>query len=235
MVFLKWRRHGAQHSNTSVFVRLFDLHDLKAAGQCGVFFDMAFVFVPGRGGNGAQRPTGEGGFEEIGGIASARGSAGTDERVGLIDEQNDRLGRGLHLVDHAAQALFEFTLHARARLEQPDIERPHAYVTERWRHVSREDAMDKALDHGCLADASLAREDGIVLPAAHKDVHTPTDFLVATDDGIDFTPPPFLGQVDGETAEGFLASHFRGRNGACCLARRGSPARGRTPRQAGPR
>ena len=53
-------------------------------------------------------------------------AAGADQRVGLVDEQDDRLGRGLHLVDHLAQAVLELALHAGARLQQADVERAQA-------------------------------------------------------------------------------------------------------------
>ena len=71
---------------------------------------------------------------------------------------------------------------------------------QRRRHVARGDAQREAFDHRRLADARLAGEDRIVLPAAHQDVDDLADLLVAADDRIDLALARLLGQVDGEAA-----------------------------------
>src|SRR5690606_41618264 len=53
-------------------------------------------------------------LEQVGGVAGAGGAAGADQRVHFVDEQDDRLGAGLNLVDDRAQALLELALHAGA-------------------------------------------------------------------------------------------------------------------------
>ncbi len=50
------------------------------------------------------------------------GAARADQRVRLVDEQDDRLRRGLHFLDHLAQPVLELALHAGAGLQQADIE-----------------------------------------------------------------------------------------------------------------
>ena len=49
----------------------------------------------------------------------------------------------------------------------------------------RGDPQREALDHRGLADAGLAGEDRVVLPAAHQDVDDLADLLVAADDRVD--------------------------------------------------
>ena len=137
----------------------------------------------------------------------------------FIYEKNDWFGRGLNLVDHAAQALFELAFHAGASLEQSHVQRANDYVFERRRNVPRQNTMDKSLDHGSFADPGLAGEDGIVLAAAHEDIDALTDFLVASDNGIDVTFARFFGEVLGKTFEGLLLAHLGRRNGAAGLAR----------------
>ena len=44
-------------------------------------------------------------------------------RVRFVDEQDDRLRAGLHFIDHAAQPILELALHARAGLQQAEVER----------------------------------------------------------------------------------------------------------------
>ncbi len=107
-----------------VLVGLLDLHDLETAGQRRILLDVLLVFGPGRGGDRAQRAARQRRLQQVGRIARARRAAGADQRVRFVDEQDDRLRRGLDLVDHLAQPLLELALHAGARLQQADIERP---------------------------------------------------------------------------------------------------------------
>ena len=52
-------------------------------------------------------------------------------------------------------------------------------------HVARRDAQGEALDHGRLADARLAGEDRVVLPAAGEDVDDLADLGVAAEHRVD--------------------------------------------------
>ena len=107
------------------------------------------------------------------------GAAGADQRVRFVDEQDDRLGRRLHFVDHLAQTILELALHARAGLQQADVERQQRHVLQRRRHVAAHQTQREALDHRRLADARFAGEDRVVLPAPHQDVDDLPDLLVA--------------------------------------------------------
>ena len=71
----------------------------------------------------AQRAARQRRLEQVGRVAGAGRAAGADQRVGLVDEQDDRLRRRLHFVDHLAQAVLELALHAGAGLQQADVER----------------------------------------------------------------------------------------------------------------
>ena len=117
--------------------------------------------------------------------------------MGLIDEQDDRRLGGLHLVDHRLQPFLELALDAGARLHQPDIEHAHADVLQRRRHIALGDAERKSLDHCRLADAGLAGQDRVVLPASHQDVDDLPYLGIAADDGIDLAVVGTLGQVGG--------------------------------------
>ena len=91
MVLLEWDHHGAHHLGALGFARFLDFHDLEAAGERGIFLNVALVFVPRGGGDGAERAAGQGGLEQVGGVAGAA-ATGPHERVGFVDEENDRFG-----------------------------------------------------------------------------------------------------------------------------------------------
>ncbi len=68
-------------------------------------------------------PRASAGFSRLAASPWPGRAAGADHRVRLVDEQDDRLRAGLHLIDHAAQTIFELALHAGAGLQQAEIER----------------------------------------------------------------------------------------------------------------
>ncbi len=88
MMFFQRRRHAPHHEDGFFFARLVNLNDLESAGEGRVFFDMLFVFGPSRGGDRAELAAGERRLQQIGRVARAGSSAGADERVGFVDEQD---------------------------------------------------------------------------------------------------------------------------------------------------
>ena len=60
---------------------------------------------------------------------------------------------------------------------------------QRRRHVALRDAQREAFDHRRLADARLADEDRIVLPAAREDVDDLPDLEVAAEHRVDLALP----------------------------------------------
>ena len=78
---------------------------------------------------------------------------------------------------------------------------------QRGRHVAGGDPHGETLDDGRLADARLAGEDRIVLPAAGEDVDHLADLGVAAQHGVDLPLPGAEREIDGELVE---AGRFRG-------------------------
>ena len=112
LVMLFHRRQQAAHHVTALLhFGLADVDGLKPPGKCRVLLDVLTIFRPGRGCNRAQRAPRQCRFQKVGGVSSASGTACPDQGVGFIDEKDDGNGRGLHLVNHRAQALLEFAFH----------------------------------------------------------------------------------------------------------------------------
>ena len=220
MVLLERGGHAPHHEQRLVLAGLEHLHHLETARQRGVLLDVLLVLAPGGGRDGAQGAPCQRGLEEVGGIASPRGAPRADQGMGLVDEQDDRLRRGLHLVDDRAQAVLELALHAGAGLQQPDVERPELHVLEVWRHIAARDAEREALDHRRLAHPRLTGEDGVVLAPAHQDVDDLPDLLVAARDRIDVARARPGREVGGKAAKRLLLAHGRRRDGLARLAGR---------------
>ena len=92
VVLLQHAGNATQHQHRLVLVRFRYLHDLKAACQGRVFFNVLLVLGPGRGPNSAQIAPRQRGFEQIGRVTRAGRATGTDQGVHLVNEQDDGLG-----------------------------------------------------------------------------------------------------------------------------------------------
>ena len=212
VVLLEHRRHAAQHQHGLLLVGLEHLHDLETTGQRRVLLDVLLVFGPGGGTHRAQVAAGQCRLEQVGRVARARGAAGADQGVYFVDEQDDRLRTGLHLVDHLAQALFEFAFHRRTGLQQAEIEREQRHALQLRRHVATRQPLREAFHDRGLADAGLAGEDRVVLATAHQDVDHLADLLIAPGDRVDLALAGLLGQVDRVFFQRFLLAHRRRRH-----------------------
>ncbi len=217
--------HAAHHQDGLGLVGLVDLHGLEAAGQRRVLLDVLLVFGKGGGADGAQRAARQRGLEQVGRVAGASRAARAHQRVRLVDEQDDGLRTGLHLLDHRAQALLELALHAGAGLQQAHVQRQQLDVLQRRRHVAARDALREAFDHRGLAHTGLADQDGVVLAPAHQDVDHLADLVVAADDRVHLAAARLFGQVGGELLQCLLLAHRgRGQRTAGLAGRAGAGA-----------
>ena len=123
VVLFHRREDAAQHDAAGLDIGFVDVDRLEAPSQRRILLDVLPVFRPGRGGDGAQRSARQRGLEQVGGVTGSGRSTRADQRMRLVDEQDDRRRRSLHLVDHRSQSLLELALHRRAGLHQADIER----------------------------------------------------------------------------------------------------------------
>lgn len=178
-------RHAAQHGDGLFRFRFAHIHRLETAGKGGILFEILAIFRPGGGSDGAQLAAGQRRFQQVGGIAGASRTAGADQRVRFIDEQDDRAGGGFHLVDHLAQAFFKFALHRCAGLQQTDIKAAQRHVLELRRDIAIGNAACEAFDHGGFAHTGFTGQDGIVLAAAQQYIHHLADFGITPDDLVD--------------------------------------------------
>jgi hypothetical protein len=139
---------------------------LEAARQRGVLLDMLAVFVQRGRADAVQLAARQRGLQQVGGIHRAIGLAGADQRVHLVDEQDDLA---------SAPAVTSAGRPSAAPRTRRDISRrrsarpcraPSASCPSGFRHVAIDDAQREALGDGGLADAGLADQHRVVLGAA---------------------------------------------------------------------
>ena len=191
----------AQNRDRLLDARLVNHHRLEAAFKRGVGFDVLSIFVEGRRADALQFAAGEFRLYHRTQIERAFGSARADERVQFVDEQNDVARTALDFVENAFDASFEFAAILRAGDERPEREREHALPAQRRRNGSGDDPLRQSFDDRRFSDAGLADEHGIILAAAREDRNETVDFVVASDDRIEFAGAREFREVARKTSE----------------------------------
>ncbi|MGY4433335.1 hypothetical protein ACVWWO_005812 [Bradyrhizobium sp. F1.13.1] len=122
---------------------------------------------------------------------------GADQRVHLVDEQDEIAIAPGHLLEHGLQPLLELAAIFCTCNQRAEVERQQLLVLQALRHVAVDDAQRQALGDGGLADAGFADQDGIVLGPARQHLDRAADLLVAADDRIELAVARRLGEVAG--------------------------------------
>ena len=124
-------------------------------------------------------------LEHVAGVHRALGGARADQRVQLVDEQDDPAVGAGHLGEDRLEAVLELAAVLGAGDHRAEVERHDSAVAQPLGHVAGGDALREPLGDGRLAHAGLADQHRVVLgpPAQHLD--DPADLLVATDDGVE--------------------------------------------------
>ncbi len=163
--------------------RRLDDDRLEPALEGAILLDVLAVLVEGGGADALDLAAGEGRLEDVRGVDRAFGTAGADERVQLVDEQDGVLGAA-DLVHDGLDPLLELAAILRAGDHHGEVEHDDPAVAEQFGDVPVDDHLGEALDDRRLADAGLAEEDRVILLAAREDLDDPLDFILAADDRV---------------------------------------------------
>ena len=181
--------------------RLADEDRLEAPLERGVLLDVLAVLVERRRADRAQLAAREHRLEQVARADRSLGGAGADDRVQLVDEEDDlALGRG-DLGEDGLQPLLELAAVLRTRDQRADVERPHALALQPFRDVAGDDPLREPLGDRRLADAGVADQHGVVLRAARQHLDHAADLLVAADDRVELPRLGGGGEVAAELLE----------------------------------
>ena len=161
---------------------------------------MLAVFVERRRTDGLQLTASEHRLEDRRGVDGAFGRTGTDQRVQLVDEDDD-VAAGADLFEHLLEALFEIAAIARAGNQRAQVERVDLLALDGLGDVAAGDRLREAFDDGGLADTRLTDEHGVVLGAARQHLHDPLGLALAADDRIELLVAGQLREVAAELIE----------------------------------
>ena len=185
--------------------RLRHLDRLEPPLEGRVLLEVLAVLVQRGGTDRLQLTPGQHRLQDGGRVDGTLGRARTDERVDLVDEQDD-VTAGADLLEHLLQPLFEVTAVPRTGDQRTQVQRVQLLVLDRLGHFALDDLLGQPLDDGGLAHAGRAHEDRVVLRTAREHLHHALDFLLPADDRVQLPFPRGGGQVPAE-----LVEHQRGR------------------------
>ncbi len=178
-----------------------DLDLLEAAGERLVALERGLEVLVGGRADAAQLAGGEGRLEHVAGVhGAARGGAGADDGVDLVDEE-DRVRVVLDGGDHGLEALLELAAEAGAGEQGAHVEGVDVGAGEGRRDLAVVHAQGQALDDGGLADAGLADQHGVVLASTTQHLDHALDLGVAADEQLDAAGRGLGVEVDGVGGE----------------------------------
>ena len=103
-----------------------------------------------------QFAAGEHGLQEIARVHGSVRLACADDRVQLVDKQNNAAFALFNLRQNGFQSLLKFAAKLRARNQRADIEGKHLAVFQRIGHVALHDTNGQPLCNRGFADARFA-------------------------------------------------------------------------------
>jgi hypothetical protein len=176
--------HAHEHLDRLLLGRRVDLDGLEPPLERSILLDVLAVLGGRRRADAADLSARERRFQNVGRVERPFGRARPDERVQLVDEDDDVrvLGQLLH---DRLEAFLELPPILRARDDERDVEREQPLVGEEVRHVAVDDLLRQALHDGRLADPGLADEHGVVLRPPAQDLLHPLDLEVPADQRIE--------------------------------------------------
>ena len=178
--------------------RLADEDRLESSLERGVLLDVLAVLVERRGPDRTQLAAREHRLQHVGGVDGALGRAGANDRVQLVDEDDQLALGGGDLLQHGLQPLLELTAVLRACEQGADVERPNTLALQPLGNVAGDDPLREALDDRGLADARVADQHRVVLRAPRQHLNDAPDLLVPADNGVELAGLGERGQVAAE-------------------------------------
>ena len=181
--------------------RFADEDRLEAALEGSVLLDALPILVERGRADQPKLAAGEHRLQHVRGVDSALGRTRSDNRVELVDEEDDLPLGCLDLVQDGLEPLLELAPVLRPGEQRADVEGPHALALQPFGNVAGDDALSEALDDGRLADTGLADQDRVVLRPAREHLDDSPNFLVAADHRIELALLRLGGQVAAELLE----------------------------------
>ena len=151
-------------------------------------------------------------LEHVPGVHRPLCRPGANDRVQLIDEEEDPAFCRLHLAEHGLETLLELPPVLGPRDQGPHVQCEHRLVPQPLRDITPHDALGQPLDDGGLADPRVSDEDGVVLGLPGQDLDRTSDLAVTADHRVELAAPGVGDQVSPVLLQGLVCRFGRGRS-----------------------
>ena len=210
MVVLVALLQSSQDGDGRKLVGLIHHHRLEASLQGLVLLEVLLVFVERRGTDGTQFAAGQRRLQDVGGIHGTLATAGTYQRVNLVDEEDD-LAFGLrHFLHDALQSFLKLAFILRTGQQRTHVEREELLVLQVLRHVTAHDALGQTFHDGGLTRARFTDEDRVVLRTARQNLQHASYLVVTAYHWVELAFAGIVDEVLGifrERLEVLVAAH----------------------------
>ena len=112
-------------------------------------------------------------------------ASGSNQRVDLVDEENDASLGFRHLVDDALQTLLELTLVLGTGYQRTHIERVDLLVLQVLGDVATDDTSGQSFNDGRLTGTGLTNQNGVVLRTTRQDLQQSANLVVTANDWVE--------------------------------------------------
>src|SRR5580693_3518042 len=192
---------AAQDGDGVFDIRLTNEDNLETAFQRRIFLNVLAVLVQRGRANCAQLAASKRRLKHVGSVHRTLGRARANQRMQLVDEQDD-LPRGIfNFFQHGLQAILKLAAVFCARQHGAQIQSHYTLVLQPFGYVAGNDALCQTFHNGGLAHAGLSDQHRIVLGTPGEDLNHAADLFVAADYGIQLAATSLLGQVTGIALE----------------------------------
>ena len=123
-------------------------------------------------------------FQQLSCIHCTVRLTGADDRVQLIDKQNDLSIRILDIVKNGFQTLLELATILCTGNQCAHIECKKLLIFESLRDITLDDSLRKAFDNGRLTNTGFTDQYRVILGLTGKNSNHITDLLISSDDRI---------------------------------------------------
>nr|AGE14099.1 hypothetical protein Bpseu9_09100 [uncultured prokaryote] len=110
------------------------------------------------------------------------------------------------LLEHGLEAFLEFAPIFGASQQGRHVQSQYALVAQTVGHLVVDDPLGQSFDDGGFSDAGFADQHRVVLGSALQDLDDPADFIIPSDDRVQFAEPSPFGEIQGVFLERFARS-----------------------------
>ena len=188
---------AAQNRDGVFDVWLANVDNLKAPLQRLILFDVFAVLIQRCRANRAQLAPRQRRLEHIAGVDGSLGRARPNERVQLVDKENNLAIGFFDFLEHGLEPVFKLAAKLGSGQHRTQVQRDHALIFEALRHIAFDDALRQALDDGCFAHAGLANQHRVILGAPAQHLNHAANLFVAPNDRVQLAAPGKFREVLG--------------------------------------